>query len=188
MASITAPTALISSLSQLKQGFATADTDKSGALSFTEFQKAAETNTGLTGTANQGAAAVFKKLDTSGDGQLSANELTQGINLNTQVQAVLLQGQELMSGSAFMQLLGGTGTNATSSLFGSTNDFSSLTSNLMGAGSSSSLSSLLGAGASDTTNAYAGLFGGNINTTLIQQVLAKYQPVAEEPATTTQSA
>lgn len=202
-------TALLQSLQNLQAKLKDADTDGNGSLSEAEFTAAAKVDPNLTG-GTQSALAEFKKLDTDGNGQVTSSELTSGINLATQVQSALLQGQELQSGSAFLALLGGgSGSSSSSSLFGSgTNDFSSLTSSLLGGGDSSSslvsllsggnanssaLSQLLGSGDStaDTLASVLGGSGGDTTSTdtytaLLQQLIDKYNTAAPAaPATTT---
>lgn len=141
-------------LSQLQQGFAKADTDGSKSLSFEEFEAATKLNPNL--TANGTAAATFASLDADGNKQLSANEVTQGLNLTSQVYSVLLQGQEVRAGNAFLTLLGST--SQTASLFGRSNDFSSLTSSLLGGGSASTALTSLVSGANANTTLLASLF------------------------------
>lgn len=160
-------------LAELKQGFAKADTDGSKALSFTEFEAAAKTNLNLTAT--QSAATAFASLDADGNDQLTANELSQGLTLTSQVYSALLQGQELMSGNAFLTLLGGTSSSSGSSLFGSSNDYSSLTSSLLGGGSRSTYLTSLTSGADTNTTLLAAMFDGSGSTAArLESLLAQY--------------
>ncbi len=156
------------SLAQLQKSFKRADTNANGSLSKTEFAAAAQTIPGLTAK----GTTSFQKLDTDGNNELTSQELTAGINLATQVQAVLLQGQEIASGGAFNTLLGSAA--ATPALFNT--NAGSLTTSLLGGGSaSSSLTSLLTGGNTNAV-ASAGLFGGLSESTqaLIQNLLSRY--------------
>lgn len=183
MASIISATQ-ITGLAQVQKNFKKADLDGSGSISATEFEAAAKASAGLSGKDGLATSAIFQKLDTNSDKLITQAELTAGINLATQVQSVLLQGQELASGSAFAQLFGST-SNTPTSLFGGNNDYNSLTSSLLGGGSAStSLTSLLTGGNANST-ASAGLFGGLSASTqaLIQNLLARYTPAEEATAT-----
>lgn len=170
MTTINATYGLTTALQQLQAGFTAADTDGSKALSLAEFTNAAKTMTGLTGGTS--AKAQFGKLDTDGNGALTSKELTSGLNLNTQVYNVLLQGQEMASGGAFMQLL--NTSNSTSSLFGNGgNDYTGLTSALLGGNSTAnSLLSIL-TGGNTNTSTLASLFGLSDKTA---QQISSYIP------------
>jgi hypothetical protein len=208
MTTIQGLSAYTTSLAKLQAALKTSDTDGNGALSQSEFEAAAKANTGVLN--GQSAQAAFAKLDGNHDGQVSTAEITSGINLATQVQSVLLQGQELQS-SAYASLLG-SAANSTSlvdtllgsstssgSVFdtllgkstGSSNNYAGLTSSILGGGSAtSSLTSIL-TGGNANTSVSAGLFGGISASTsaLIQQLLANYSGTdAETASTLTQSA
>lgn len=176
MTTISGISTYTTSLAKLQAGFKASDTDKNGALSKSEFEAASKANSGVLN--GQSTVAAFQKLDGNRDGQISSAEITTGINLATQVQSVLLQGQEGI-GSAYASLLN-TGSNPTSSLFGSSNDYSSLTANIFGGGSaSSSLTSIL-TGGNTNASVSSGLFGGLSASTnsLIQQLLSRYTDTA----------
>lgn len=192
MTSITGFGNIAASLSKLKETLTDAQTDTNTPVTLTEaqFEAAAKTDPNLTGGTT--AAAAFQKLDANHDGQLGVDELTAGINLNTQVQSVLLQSQELTSGSAFLALLGGSSSSSSSSMFSSGADnFAGLTSSLLGGGSdSANLASLLSGGNANTST-LAGLFGGgdtsstDTYTALLQQLIASYTPPATDTGSTT---
>lgn len=176
---------LATSLAKLKADYKTADANADGALSLAEFEAAARVNKGLNGDRGQTAAQTFKQLDVNGNGALTASELTQGINLSTQVQSVLLQGQELKN--SFLQLLGAQ--TETPSLFGSTNNFGGLTTSLLGGGSASSSLTALYSGGNVGTATMAGLFGGGGTNALVQQYLQRYLPATPPgPSSTSQTA
>lgn len=175
---------LTASLTKLKQNYKTADTNADGALSLAEFEAAARVNKGLNGDRGQTAAQTFKQLDVNGNGALTQAELTQGINLSSQVQSVLLQGQEMQN--SFLQLLGAQ--TSAPSLFGSSNNFGGLTTSLLGGGSASSSLTALYSGGSLATTTLEGLFGGGGTNALVQQYLARYAPQAPTPPATSQTA
>ncbi len=160
-------------LSQLKQGFAKADSNSDKTLSFAEFEAAAKLNPNL--TANSSAQATFAKLDADGNKQLTANEVTQGLNLTSQVYSALLQGQEILSGNAFLTLLGSTSSSSSNSLFGSSNNFSGLTSSLLGGGSASTSLTSLVSGANANTTLLSALFDSSGSTaSRLESLLGRY--------------
>ena len=186
--------AYATSLGKLQAAFKTSDTNGNGTLSQSEFTAAAKSNTGLLN--GQNADTTFTKLDGNHDGQLTTAEITTSINLATDIQSVLLQGQQLQT-SAYAALLGNTGGSGSTfdtllgtSGGGSSNNFANLTSSLLGGGSaSSSLTSII-SGANANTSVSAGLFGGlsAANSALIQNLLSRYTNVdAETASTLTQS-
>lgn len=107
---------------------------------------------------------IFKQMDADGSGELTKEELTDGASLADKVREALLTAQEFTSGAAFLQMVGG-GTSAPS-------PFSS------GTPAPTSLSE------DDTaTDPY---------TTMLQQLIAKYEQAekeaaAETPTTTTKN-
>ncbi len=160
-------------LSQLRQGFAKADADGNKALSFAEFEAAAKANPNITASAS--AEATFAKLDADSNGQITANELTQGLNLTTQVYSALLQGQEMRSGNAFLTLLGSASN--TSSMFGTdaSSNYFNLTSNLMGGGSASTYLTSLARGGTSNTTLLAAMFDGSGGTaSRLESLLSRY--------------
>lgn len=160
-------------LAQLRQGFAKADANTNKTLSFAEFEAAAKLNPNITASAS--TEATFAKLDTDGNKQLTANEVTQGLNLTTQVYSALLQGQEIRSGNAFLTLLGST-SNA-SSVFGTdaSSNYFNLTSSLMGGGSASTYLTSLTSGANPNTTLLAAMFDGSGSTaSRLESLLSQY--------------
>lgn len=174
----------MTALQNLQSTFSYADADGSKTLSQAEFTTAAKTNPGL--AAGTTAAQEFAKLDSNKDGQLSSSELTQGLNLASEVYNALLQGQELMNGSAFYSLLSGGSSSSSlySSLLGgnsssSGNDFANLTSSLLGGGSTSTalITALTGGNANST--ALAQLFGSsNATASTLNSILSQYSTTA----------
>ncbi len=171
--------ALATGLAKLRAEFKTADTNADGALTLAEFEAAAKSNTGLNGDRGQTAALTFKQLDVNGNGLLTPAELTQSINLSTQIQSVLIQGQELQSN--YLALLGGQ---SQPSLFGSSSNFGGLTTSLLGGGSASSSLTTLYSGGNLGTSLMEGLFGGGGTNALVQQYLARYD-IPSAPSTPT---
>lgn len=174
---------LAAGLTKLRTEFKTADTNADGALTLAEFEAAAKSNTGLNGDRGQNAAVTFKQLDVNGNGSLTQAELTQGINLSTQVQAVLIQGQELQNN--YLSLLG---AQTQPSLFGSSNNFGGLTTSLLGGGSASSSLTSLYSGGNLGTSLMEGLFGGGGTNALVQQYLARYDIHTYPPSGNSQTA
>lgn len=158
MSSISSATGLSDGLSQLKQLFGTADKDKNGSLSQTEFSSAVQGISGLSGT---NPATLFSQMDANRDGQLSSTELSAGLKLAQTVQDALTKAQDILSGSTFMDVIGNkkpSGTDAQANdLFGS----------------------------SQTSDASTG--SGSVNS-LIQQLIANYNTGAATPATSAKSA
>lgn len=164
MTSISGLGNLADALQKLQESFKKADTDKNGTLSEAEF------TSGLGEVAGTDTKTLFKQMDKDGDGQLSTDEMADGAKLADKVHQALLMAQELMSGATLMNMIGGkssgsTGTDAASFFSDGTSDASGL----------ASLTGTDGTGdAEDTsTDAY---------TTMLEQIVAKYQDAEKEAA------
>lgn len=187
MPTITELTTYTTDLANLRTNFKKADTDGSGGISAAEFEAVAKASAGLSGKDGLATVQIFKKIDTDGDGAITQSELSQGINLAAQVQSVLIKGQELMAGSAYMNLLGTGSTktgslydsmfsSGTSSLFGG-NSFADLTGSLLGGASSRSSLTTLITGANANTSLLSSLGGGN--NALIESLVNRYTAVGD---------
>ena len=106
------PSKLGNSLTQFQQLFTKSDTNKNGSLNKTEFAAAASGIAGLSGSSDADKANLFARMDLNNDGELSKDELKDGIKLAEQVQKALLMAQELMSGSTLMNMIGGDTTHS----------------------------------------------------------------------------
>jgi hypothetical protein len=109
------------SATSLSKLFTLTDTDKNSKLSATEM---ADIEDSLPNPQGADAATMVKNMDQNGDGLLTEDEFTQGVQLNEKVNNALLSAQEIMSGSTLLSMLSGNSdsnsSNSLASLYGNT--------------------------------------------------------------------
>lgn len=184
----------IANLQDLRaQLFKQSDTDKNGTLGLNEFKQmsSAMSASGMQALGEKGQTAeqVFKALDKDGNGQLTQAEMEQGAKLADQITSLMLQLQDIQSGSTMASMLGGNSSDT---------DLASIFTNLNS--SANSLTALLSKSTSDesSTSILAALLKGEKdgNTSgadsmlsgFIQQILSNYkstETAAAEATTTT---